>query len=296
MTQRASIAASEAGAPRCVWAAGAVLGEGPVWDPREGALFFVDIKQARLHRLSLTTDTQTSWDMPEPICWILPRASKPGFIAGFKSGFAELLLEPMKITKIGSPEPEREGNRLNDAKVDPWGRIWAGSMDDAEQSASGALYRLDPDLSWRRMDDGYRVANGPAFSPAGDALYHTDSAPGIVYRFALTEDGTLSDRRELIRFEEDWGAPDGMTTDAEGGLWIAHWDGARISRFTPEGILDQSIAMPVSRPTSCVFAGPALNRMFVTSASIGCTGEPLAGGLFELDVGFRGASAPCFAG
>jgi sugar lactone lactonase YvrE len=234
--------------------------------------------------------------MPEPICWLLPRAAKPGFIAGFKSGFAALTIDPLVITKIGAPEPERETNRLNDAKVDAAGRIWAGSMDDDEQRVTGALYRLDPSLRWSRVDDGYGVANGPTFSPAGDTLYHTDSARRVVYRFALSPQGLLSDRREFVRFAEDWGYPDGMTTDSEGCVWIAHWDGARVSRFTPDGELDRFHALPVSRPTSCVFAGARLDRMFVTSASIGREHEPLAGALFEIDPGVRGASSFAFAG
>lgn len=280
----------------CVWAARALLGEGPVYDAREDALYFCDIKGPRLHRYSLRDGAQTGWDMPEPLGWVLPRAARPGFIAGFKSGFAMLLLDPIRIAPIGAPEPERDGNRLNDAKVDSKGRIWAGSMHDAEKQASGALYRLDPSLNWSRIDDDYGVANGPTFSPAGDILYHTDSARRVVYRFALSGDGALSDKCVFVRFEKDWGYPDGMTTDSEGGVWIAHWDGARVSRFTPDGALDRSIALPVSRPTSCVFAGPARDRLFVTSASIGRENEPLAGGLFEVDAGAVGAPAFAFAG
>jgi sugar lactone lactonase YvrE len=279
-----------------VWPVRAALGEGPVYDARDDAVYFVDIKTPRLHRLSLRDNARTSWDMPEPIGWVLPRATKPGFIAGFKSGFAALTLDPFEITKIGSPEADRETNRLNDAKVDARGRIWAGSMDDEEKRASGALYRLDASLKWSCMDDGYRVANGPTFSPDGATLYHTDSARRVVYRFALSPDGLISDRREFVRFDESWGYPDGMTTDSEGGVWIAHWDGARVSRFTPEGKLDRAIPLPISRPTSCVFAGAASDRMFVTSASIGREDEPLAGALFEVDAGVRGAPSFAFAG
>lgn len=291
-----ALAHANANEAKCVWPARAILGEGPVYDARDDALYFTDIKAPRLHRFSLHDRTCAVWDMPEPIGWVLPRAEKPGFIAGFKSGFAALTLDPFSIAKIGAPEPDRPTNRLNDAKVDPRGRIWAGSMDDEETRVSGALYRLDPSLAWSRMDDGYRVANGPTFSPAGDVLYHTDSARRVVYRFALSADGLLSDRREFVRFEDEWGYPDGMTIDSEGSVWMAHWDGARVSRFTPDGALDRSIALPVSRPTSCVFAGERLDRLFVTSASIGCENEPLAGGLFELDAGVRGAPAFAFAG
>ncbi|MFT3727927.1 MAG: SMP-30/gluconolactonase/LRE family protein [Terricaulis sp.] len=281
---------------RCVWRAETLLGEGPIYDRRDNALYFVDIKRPRLNRFALDQNRCSSWEMPEPIGWVAPRANEKGFVAGFKSGFALLDLDPFAITAIGAPEPERPGNRLNDAKVDHQGRLWAGSMDDDERAQSGALYRLDADFSWRRMDDGYGVANGPAFSPAGDILYHADSAKRIIYSFALSADGALGPRRTFVQFPDDWGYPDGMTTDAQGGLWVAHWDGGRISRFHPDGALDRSIALPVSRPTSCAFASDRLERLFVTSARLGCEHEPLAGGLFELDVGATGSAVAAFAG
>lgn len=266
-----------------------------MWNAREDALLFVDIKGHRLHRFRLSDEVHDSWTTEEPICWVIPRAQAPGYIAGFRNSFRTLSLDPFATENICAPGPERRGNRFNDAKADNWGRIWAGSMDDGEQRFTGALYRLDPDLSWRRMDDGYCVANGPTFSPSGDTLYHTDSAKRVVYRFDLAPDGALSNKRVFVRFEDSWGYPDGMTTDAKGGVWVAHWDGARVSRFTPDGALDRSIALPVSRPTSCVFAGDKLDRMFVTSAAIGCDDE-LAGGLFEVDPGVRGAPQFAFAG
>lgn len=284
------------GLPRCFWNVRAVLGEGPIYDQRDRSLYFVDIKGQRLHRISLSSGTKNTWDMPEPICWVIPRASEAGFVAGFQSGFAFLKLDPLSIQHFGSPEIERPTNRLNDGKADRAGRVWAGSMDNEEKQDSGALYRLDPMLHWMRMDDGYGVANGPTFSPVGDKLYHADSAKRVVYRFDLAEDGTLSDRQVFTRFEDSWGFPDGMTTDQDGHVWIAHWDGSRVSRFTPEGRLDRSIPLPVSRPTSCTFGGDRLDRLFVTSAAIGKNDEPLAGGLFEVDAGVCGLPANSFAG
>jgi xylono-1,5-lactonase len=279
---------------RTVWQVGAILGEGPVWIARENAIYFVDIKKPALHRYALADGAMRSWDMPEPICWIIPRLDREDYIAGFKSGFAELSLDPLNIKKLGSPEPQHPGNRLNDAKVDAWGRIWAGSMDDAEKHARGALHRLDPDLKWQTLDEGYFIANGPTFSPDGYTLYHTDSARRLIYAFDLSSDGRLANRRIFVRFEESWGFPDGMSTDANGGVWVAHWGGARVSRFTPRGELERSIALPTLNITSCVFAGENLDRMFVTSASIGVDNDPLAGALFEVDPGVRGAYAYLF--
>jgi sugar lactone lactonase YvrE len=281
---------------RCVWPVGATLGEGSLWSPRDGAVYFVDIKSPAVHRLSLASGERRSWAMPEPIGWLIERRERPGFIAGFKSGFAELTLDPLTIRPMGPLEPELPGNRMNDGAADPWGRIWAGTMDNAEQAAAGALYRLDPDLTCRRMDQGYRVTNGPAFSPDGAVLYHTDSALRVVYRFDLGPDGGLRNKAEFLRFEEAWGYPDGMTCDSDGGVWIAHWGGSRVSRFTPDGRMDRSIALPASQVTSCVFAGDALDRMFVTTACIGLQDEPMAGDLFEIDPGARGLQCGMFGG
>lgn len=280
----------------CVWPAGAALGEGPLWSVREQALYWVDIKAPALHRWDPASGARRSWTMPEPLGWIVERRDQPGFIAGFKSGFARLQLEPLSIEPLGNPHPQLPQHRLNDAKADHLGRIWFGSMDDGESSDDGCLYRLDPDLRWHCVDEGYRVPNGPTFSPDGRHLYHADSARRVVYRFDLGADGGLRNQTVFVRFPEAWGYPDGMTTDADGGIWIAHWGAGRVSRFTPAGELDRFISLPASQITSCTFAGPKLERMFVTSAAIGLSDEPFAGGLFEVDPGVAGLPAQGFAG
>jgi sugar lactone lactonase YvrE len=278
---------------RVACAARARLGEGPVYLPGENALYWVDIKGKEVHRLCLSRDAHHCWPMPETIGWILPRQNAPGFIAGLRSGFAKLRLDPVSIEPIGAPESHLRDNRLNDAAVDRSGCIWAGSMDDREQADTGALYRLDPDGSWTRHDAGYVVSNGPTFSPDHDILYHADTTRRVVYRFRREDDGSLRDREVFVTFEEDWGFPDGMATDEEGGVWIAHWGGARLSRFLPDGSLSRVIRMPVSQVTKCCFAGADLRRMFVTTASIGRENEPQAGFLFEVSPGVRGA--PCYS-
>lgn len=279
-----------------VWTGGAILGEGAAWVPAEGAVYWVDIKGLALHRLILDSGAQTSWALPDMVGWIIPRANGAGFVAGLRGGPALLSLDPVSLTPLLQPEPEHPGNRLNDAIADASGRIWFGSMDNAEEADTGSLYRLDPDGSCHRMDSGYGIANGPAISPDGRTLYHTDSARRTIYAFDLAPEGTLANRRVHIRFEEDWGYPDGMAADAEGGLWVAHWGGGRVSRFHADGTLDRAIALPVAKPTKPVFAGPGLDRMFVTSASIGDPDEPHAGALFEVDPGVRGLPPHSYAG
>jgi sugar lactone lactonase YvrE len=273
-----------------------LLGEGPAWSQRRDALFWVDILAPALRSLNLTDGVVSTWDMPEKIAWAIECAGHDGFMIGLKSGFARLDLETRRIERLGHPEPDRPENRLNDAKVDRAGRIWAGTMDDGETAASGALYRLDANLTWTRHDDGYRVTNGPTFSPDGSTLYHTDSLARTVYAFDLTGSGALLNKRVFLRFEDTWGYPDGMCTDADGGIWIAHWGGGRVSRFSPDGRLDRSIALPAAQITSCAFAGAALDRMFVTSAAVGVQNDPLAGALFEVESGSRGIASTLFAG
>ena len=276
--------------PRCA------LGEGPLWSAREGALYWVDILAPALHRVSLPDCTVRSWPMPEMIGWVIERTHTPGLIAGLRSGFVELELDPMRIRRIVDPEPDRPENRMNDAKADRWGRIWAGTMSVSADRPTGSLYRLDADHSVTRIDDGYVVANGPAFSLSHEHLYHADSARRIVYRYALNDDGSLGGREVFIAFEPGWGSPDGMAVDAEGGLWIAHWGGARVSRFAPEGQLERSIELPTTQVTSCAFGGAHFERLFVTSAAIDNDTDPLSGALFEVEPGVHGLPASRYAG
>lgn len=272
-----------------------LLGEGPLWSVRDNAVYWVDILGQRLQRLALADGSVERWEMPEPIGWVIERKNVPGFIAGFASGFAELTLDPLTISPIGDPEPHLPGNRMNDAKADLLGRIWAGTMAANCHDVTGSLYRFDPDHRWTRVDGPYGIANGPAISDDGLTLFHTDTAKGEIYRFEVDEVGSLRQRNLFVRFDPDWGSPDGMTLDADGGLWVAHWGGGRVSRFTPEGQLDRSILLPASQITSCTFAGPGLDRMFVTSAADGVD-EPHAGKLFEVDPGCRGLATQTFAG
>jgi sugar lactone lactonase YvrE len=273
------------------------LGEGLLWSERENAVYWVDILAQSLHRLALGDESVSSWPMPERIGWVIERQNQRGFIAGLQSGFHELTLDPLTCRHLVDPEPQYPKNRLNDAGVDGFGRIWAGTMDVGGKLETGSLYCLEPNLKATRRDTGYIVTNGPVFSPDNRFLYHNDTPRGVVYRFSLTARGELRDKTEFLHFPREWGFPDGMTMDAEGGLWIAHWGGGRISRFDPDGDLERLIRLPASQVTNCVFGGMELDRLFVTSAATGCDREPLAGVLFEVDAGgIKGLPPRYFAG
>jgi len=283
----------------CIADVKAVLGEGPIWVEREQALYWVDIKGLKIFRVDQAGELST-WQTPLRIGSLAPRSSG-GFLAGTEKGFAVVDPEAGQYELIAEPEGDRPNNRFNDGKVDRAGRFWAGTMDDTEVEASGALYRVDQQLNWTRVDDGYKVTNGPAFSPDGRIMYHADSARQIIYAFDLDEQGEISNKRTFAQFGKGDGYPDGMTVDAEGCLWSAFWDGWCIRRFAPSGECMQVIEMPVQKPTSCAFGGPALDSLYVTSASIGIgekelAMQPYAGGLFLVSPGVGGVAELPFAG
>ncbi|WP_419816196.1 SMP-30/gluconolactonase/LRE family protein [Glacieibacterium sp.] len=285
---------------RCLWPLSCELGEGPVWVVRDQSLWFVDIEAPAIHRFDPASGDRFSWTPPCRVGSIAPRATG-GFVAGTERGFA--LVDPVAGTfePIDHPERHLPTNRFNDGKVDPAGAFWAGTMDDNKQAAQGSLYRLGPDLEWVRKDDGYRITNGPAFSPDGTVIYHTDTVERRIYAFDLAADGTLSDKRVLIDWPHDCGNPDGMTVDAQGYLWVACWGGWGVRRVSPSGQIVASFDLPCANITSCAFGGPDLDRLFVTSARQALDADqleaqPLAGGLFELFPGVRGCPPVEFAG
>ena len=273
----------------------AMLGEGPLWSARLDAVFWVDILGRRVNRLSLMDHMVKRWDMPASIGWLIEREDRSGFIAGLAGGFVELDLEPFAIRAILDPEPDKSENRMNDAKADGAGRLWAGTMPCDGIGATGAFYRLDPDFTCTRVDEPYIIANGPAIKPDGRVLFHTDTALRTIFRFAVHDDGSLGPRTPHIVFDQAWGHPDGMTLDSDDGLWVAHWGTGQVSRFDPAGRRERSIVLPASQITSITFAGAGLDRMFVTSAADGVD-EELAGALFEVDPGCRGLPTSRFGG
>ncbi len=270
----------------------ALLGEGPLWSEAARRLLFVDIHGQRLIGWSPDDNSAREWPFPEGPCWIIERADGDGYMMGFKKTIRHVRFSqrgvPEFVAEVASPIVDAPGIRFNDAKATPSGHIFFGSMSDSEIPGSGLLYRLNHDLTITPVDSGYTVCNGPAVSLDGKTLYHADSPTRTVFAYDLSPDGHLSHRRAHINFGERQGFPDGMTVDAEGGLWVAHWDGCRVSRFSPDGIMERTIFLPCSRVTSLVFYGSDYDRLAITTASIGRTDETSAGHLFTVAGGARG--------
>lgn len=191
---------------------------------------------------------------------------------------------------------------LNDGKCDSRGRFWVGSMDREIAAPSGALYRVDPDLSVTMMDEGLTLSNGIAWSPDERTMLFCDSRPGRIWAYDYEiADGSISNRRVFVDFEGRKGRPDGCTIDADGGLWVAEIGAGQVVRFDPSGRQDVAIPVPTSRPTSVTFGGHDLRTLYVTSMRHGLSDEevacqPDAGHVFAIDLDVSGLAAALFAG
>jgi D-xylonolactonase len=269
--------------PVCVWALDATLGEGVVWHAQERAVYFVDIKQHKLHRLDVARGERRSWDAPGQIGFALPHADG-SLICGLQGGLHRFDLCSGSFTPCLPVETSLPGNRLNDGYVDAEGALWFGSMDDAEAQPTGVLYRVATDGHLSVRDIGYVITNGPVCSPDGSTLYHNDTLQRVVYAFDLGPDGALSRKRVFARIEGS-GYPDGMAVDREGCLWVALFGGARIERYAPDGTRLGAVAFPCSNITKLAFGGDDLRTVYVSTACKGLDAaalaqQPEAGGLY----------------
>jgi sugar lactone lactonase YvrE len=226
----------------------------------------------------------------------VPRAGG-GLALALRDGFA--LLDPKGgEPRLAAPvERERRDTRMNDGACDSRGRFWAGTMSLQGDTRSAGLYRLDPDLRVTRVLPGISVSNGIGWSPDGTLLYHVDSPRRRVdvYDFEAGA-GRVRGRRSVIPVPAELGLPDGLTVDAEGGIWIALWGGGAVQRHSPDGALSERVELPVTNVTSCCFGDPDLGTLYVTTAARGAAHEPLAGAVFACRPGVRGLPAPPFAG
>lgn len=277
----------------CVAETQALLGEGPLWSPRDERLYWLDIKGGKLFSFDPKTNDTRSLALSGQVSAIAPHKGN-GFVCAYEDGFGHLTVgdHDAHVAPIKDPEPDARGNRFNDGKPDTGGGFWAGTMDDEARRDSGAWWRLAPDGAVSKINDGFIVANGPAFDAERGRVFFTDSARQTV--FVAESDGeTITNKRVYLQVSEGDGFPDGMELDSAGCLWIAFWDGACIRRFSPEGDLLQTVEIPAPRPTSLAFVE---NDIYVTSARIGLdekalAAAPLSGGLFRIETSHHLAGA-----
>ena len=287
---------------KCVWEEPAILGEGPLWVAREDAVYWVDVVGKKVHRHGFADGSRKTWNFETEVTSLAARR-QGGFVGTTRHGFAFFDFESNEVKPklIAALETDIPGNRFNDGKADAHGRFWAGTVDEANwKDETGSLYRLNADLSVQKMDAPYICSNGPAFSVDNKTFYHTETMKGVVHAFDFSPTGEIGNKRPFISLKDGEGGPDGMTVDGEDCIWVCHFGGARITRYSRKGELLQTILMPVPNVTSCTFAGPDLDTLFVTTARYGMSDEevakcPLAGSLFSFKPGVKGLPTPEFA-
>lgn len=274
-----------------------MLGEGPVWCPREGALYWVDIRAPAVRRLDAAGHV-TTWPMPEPVGSLALRAAG-GILVALKSALSVFDPATGAITRLADAPGHHAGLRFNDGKCDRQGRFWVGTMRAGDEKADGFLYRLD-ERGCAKVLDGIEIPNSLCWSPDGRTMYFSDSPKRVIWAFPYDPaTGAIGERRVFATLPAPLVA-DGGTVDAEGYLWSANYNGWRVTRFAPDGTVDRVVPVPASNITSCAFGGPGLGTLFITSAwqNLGedeRARQPAAGALFAIDVGVRGLPEPRFA-
>lgn len=269
------------------------LGEGPCWSVAAQRLYWVDIFACRVHSCTLDGADHRQWAVPNHVGFAVP-AEDGTIIAGVRDGLVVLDPETGGTRTLHALESDRPEQRFNDGKTDQQGRLWFGSMHNDGSQPVGALYRYDGDSAPVVIETGIGTSNGLGWSPAGDLLYYTDSATHEIasYDFdAVT--GAVGNRR-VFATDPVSILPDGLAVDSEGFIWSAKWNGGTVVRYRPDGNVDRVIEMPISRPTSCAFAGPNLTTLVITSAVDGdpATTAPdpaeLPGAIFLIEVSVPG--------
>jgi sugar lactone lactonase YvrE len=294
----------------CVLEAKDWLGESPCWHPGEQALYWTDVPSKVIKRWNPKTGERSSWRMPEMVTAIAVRRSH-GLIIASRASIDFFDPRSGRATPFVAPEQDRPENRSNDGKCDREGRFWYGTMmnnfaEDMSElpitANTGGLYRIDPDGSVHVFEGSLGIANTFAWSPDERTMYFADTLDGIYAYDFDAGSGSVSNRRTFARADpKQYGHPDGSTIDTEGCLWNARWDGGSLIRWAPDGTIDQVVKMPCRRVTSCIFGGPDLDILYVTTVRYGLSDaelaeQPLAGGIFMVDADVKGLPDGQFAG
>jgi sugar lactone lactonase YvrE len=280
-----------------------ILGEGPFWSAPEGALYWVDIAGFRAHRLDPADGTVRSWTFDGPCAAVIPAAGG-GHVVALADGLYRFDAATGATAPFARPDPD-PGNRSNETRCDPQGRIWLGTMHNnlgprgeplPITRSSGGLWCVAADGSATKVLGDIGITNTLCWSPDGTRLHFADTLKGVIWSFAYDPDGPrLSDRRVFV--EGGPGGPDGSAMDEEGCLWTARWGGGRVVRYRPDGRVDRELMLPVVQPSSCAFGGPDRRTLYVTSARLELS-EPgeLDGALLAVPVDVAGLPMTPFAG
>jgi L-arabinonolactonase len=275
-----------------------LLGESCVWSTSEQALYWVDIRQPALRRLNYSDGRVDTFEMPELVGAVCLREGG-GVMVAMQDSIAHFDPATSSLERVARALDTFPNIRFNDSRVDPQGRFWAGTMDDVARGEVGTLYRLDSGHRMTAVLHPIIISNSLAFSPDSRTMYFSDTVSREIWAYDFDSVSGIPSNRRVFANVPAPGTPDGSTVDAEGYLWNAEWDGARMVRYAPDGRVDRIIPMPVRHPTCCTFGGPDLTTLFVTTASLRLSdveraAQPMAGGLLALEVGIKGVADPAF--
>jgi len=288
---------SELNAPICE------LGEGPIWDAERNCLWWVDINVGDLHQFHLATENHKKIKVGN-YCSAVILCKSENLILTVKDGFAQLNLQTGVSTYLAKKEEELPNNRFNDAKCDPAGRIWAGTMDFVGNRAeAGGLYTLEKNLHVQQKLANISCSNGMAWSADEQSFYYIDSPTRKIAVYSYNKaTGEINNKRTIVKISHKEGMPDGMTIDTDGMLWVALWGGSALACYNPtNGKCIRKIELPVSNVTSCTFGGENLEDLYITTARAGLSNrdlknQPLAGRVFVCkNTGSKGLPAHRFA-
>lgn len=277
-----------------------IIGEGPLWDVAEQALYFIDILGKKVLRFDPASGETQDWDVPDVIGSMAVRANG-GAVVALVTGVHTLDFATGACAMLATSTDLNEMVQLADGKVDRRGRFIVGSSDRGMELSRGKLYVLEGAPILREIDNDIIIANGPCWSPDDSILYHSDSIRNTVFAYDYDiETGTAANRRAWASTEDLGGIPDGATIDSDGGMWMAICEGSKVVQFRPDGALERVIDMPVKCPTSVMFGGAALDQLYVTSLSPAFLGReegPLDGCTFVIEgLGVMGLPEPRYAG
>jgi sugar lactone lactonase YvrE len=257
--------------PRCS------VGEGPVWDMAEQAMYYIDILDKKVLRWHPGSDARAEWAVPDMIGSMALR-QQGGAIVALVSGIHALDFATGDVAPLALMEPANPAIQLADGKVDRAGRFIFGTSHRKAAEPVGGLFTLDHGTI-RQLDSGLTLGNGPCWSPDGGTLYHADSMAHLIYAYDYDQaTGGVSNRREFFNTSAYGPIPDGATVDASGDLWVAICEGGVVLCLSPAGELKRVIAMPTKLPASCMFFGPNLDRLFVPSIDPSFLGREPADG------------------
>ena len=276
------------------------LAESPVWDERVSMLYFVDIEKSMMYQSSLTGSLK-SWRLSDKTGAIVLTNRKDKLVAAQRNRFVSIDISPFHESTLIKLADEPLGNRFNDGKCDPSGRFWAATMDEGCLNPTGSIWSIDSSLHMQQHSSGYIVGNGFGWNSKGDRFYFTDSENRTIFYWSFdSKYGRLvGERRVFSTVGRHDGLPDGLCVDAEDYVWSAHWDGGKLTRYSPDGMVDRTVHLPVPRPTSIAFGGENFTTLFVTTARNGLNQSdlerfPLSGAILSIQCDVAGVSSSRF--